>query len=197
MLPFTPRGKDNLIGMMIGRSDGSNLGELVFLELPKEQLYYGPMQIESRINQDQTISKDLTLWNQQSSRVVRGQMTVLPVDNKFFFVQPLYLQADQARMPQLKKVVVAVGNRLIYTDTYDQALAELGAAAASAKPAGSNETLTSEAKPTPPVSTTTMDPKAKLQSVRQKMDRYRQLASQGKWAEAGRELEAIDAELRK
>ena len=155
------------------------------------------MQIESRINQDQTISKDLTLWNQQGSRVVRGQMTVLPVDNKFFFAQPFYLQADQARMPQLKKVVVAVGNRLIYTDTYDQALAELGAAAAAAKPSGSSETLTSEAKPTAPEGATAMDPKAKLQSVRQKMDRYRQLAAQGKWAEAGRELEAIDAELRK
>jgi hypothetical protein len=195
MLPFTPRGKDNLIGMMIGRGDGGHLGELVFLELPKEQLYYGPMQIESRINQDQTISKDLTLWNQQGSRVLRGQMTVLPVDNKFFFAQPFYLQASQARMPQLKKVVIAVGNRLIYTDTYEQALAELGASAPAPQ-----QITTGEAPPDTPkpaASSEIADPRNRLQSLRQRMERYRQLAAQGKWAEAGRELEAIETELRK
>ena len=193
MLPFTPRGKDNLIGMMIGRGDGAHLGELAFLELPKEQLFYGPMQIESRINQDQNISKDLTLWNQQGSRVLRGQMTVLPVDNKFLFAQPFYLQASQARMPQLKKVVIAVGNRLIYTDTYEQALAELNASS-PAPPRDSKETPPpSGAVPAPAEAA---DPRTRLQSLRQRMERYRQLTSQGKWAEAGRELEAIESELR-
>ncbi len=194
MLPFTPRGKDNLIGMMIGRSDGDRLGELVFLELPKEQLYYGPMQIESRINQDQNISKDLSLWNQQGSRVLRGQMTVLPIDNKFFFAQPFYLQASQARMPQLKKVVVAVGNRLIYTDTYEQALAELGASTPMPQQVSASVESTTGSKP---ASADLNDPQSRLRSLRQRMDRYRQLAAQGKWAEAGRELEAIEGELRK
>jgi uncharacterized membrane protein (UPF0182 family) len=87
------------------------------------------MQIEARIDQDQVISKDLTLWNQQGSQVVRGQMMVLPVGDTFMFVKPFYLQASNARMPQLKKIVIAAGNRLVYEDTYDQALASLSGTA--------------------------------------------------------------------
>jgi uncharacterized membrane protein (UPF0182 family) len=77
ILPFTPRTKDNLIGLMVGRCDGDNLGDLVVLQLSKQQLIFGPMQIDAQINQDQTISKDLTLWNQQGSQVLRGQTLVL------------------------------------------------------------------------------------------------------------------------
>jgi uncharacterized protein len=125
MLPFTPRGKDNLIGWMAARCDGDQLGNLVFYQLPKQQLVYGPMQIESRIDQDQNISKDLTLWNQQGSHVLRGSIIALPVTGGFLYVESIYIQATEARMPQLKKVVLAMGDRLIYRDTFDQALAEL------------------------------------------------------------------------
>lgn len=125
ILPFSPRGKDNLIGWMAARCDGDRLGELIYFELSKQQLAYGPMQIESRINQDQNISKDLSLWNQQGSRVHRGNIIALPVGEGFLYVESIYIQATEARMPQLKKVVLAMGNRLIYRDTFDQALAEL------------------------------------------------------------------------
>ena len=146
ILPFTPRGKDNLIGWMAARCDGDHLGKLIFYQLPKQQLMYGPMQIESRIDQDQNISKDLTLWNQQGSHVLRGNIISLPVTGGFLYVESIYIQANEARMPQLKKVVLAMGDRLIYRDTFDQALAELtggavpprtapGAAAASAQTA--------------------------------------------------------------
>jgi uncharacterized membrane protein (UPF0182 family) len=149
------------------------------------------MQIAARINQEQTISKDLTLWNQQGSQVLRGQTLVLPVGDTFLYVDPIYIQATEARMPQLKKIVLAVGNRLIYADTYEQALAQLSrggqdivrqaeAAAAPAKPGAA----------TPAGS----DPR--LQRVRDHLRRYRELSSQGKWAEAGRELEAIEAEVK-
>jgi len=125
MLPFTPRGKDNLIGWMAARCDGEQLGSLIFYQLPKQQLMYGPMQIESRIDQDQNISKDLTLWNQQGSRVLRGSIIALPVTGGFLYVESIYIQATEARMPQLKKVVLAMGDRLIYRDTFDEALADL------------------------------------------------------------------------
>ena len=128
ILPFTPRGKDNLIGWMAGRCDGDQLGKLVFYQLPKQQLMYGPMQIESRIDQDQNISKDLTLWNQQGSRVLRGNIIALPVTGGFLYLESIYIQATEARMPQLKKVVLAMGDRLIYRDTFDEALADLTAA---------------------------------------------------------------------
>jgi len=85
-----------------------------FFQLPKQQLMYGPMQIESRIDQDQNISKDLTLWNQQGSRVLRGNIIALPVTGGFLYVESIYIQASEARMPQLKKVVLAMGDRLIY-----------------------------------------------------------------------------------
>ncbi|MGC2111052.1 MAG: UPF0182 family protein [Candidatus Korobacteraceae bacterium] len=132
MLPFTPRGKDNLIGWMAARCDGDQLGKLIFYQLPKQQLMYGPMQIESRIDQDQNISKDLTLWNQQGSRVLRGNIIALPVTGGFLYLESIYIQATEARMPQLKKVVLAMGDRLIYRDNFDEALAELTSAAAPA-----------------------------------------------------------------
>jgi hypothetical protein len=125
MLPFTPRGKDNLIGWMAARCDGEKLGELFFFQLSKQQLVYGPNQIESRINQEENIARDLTLWNQQGSRVVRGEILALPVEKNFLYVESIYIQAQTARMPQLRKVVLALGNRLIYEDTFELALARL------------------------------------------------------------------------
>jgi uncharacterized membrane protein (UPF0182 family) len=126
MLPFTPRGKDNLIGWMAARCDGEKLGQKVYYQLSKQQLVFGPNQIESRINQDQQIARDLSLWNQQGSRVLRGDILALPVGDSFLYVESIYIQAETARMPQLKKVVLAIGNRLIYEDTFEQALARLG-----------------------------------------------------------------------
>jgi hypothetical protein len=119
---------------MAARCDGEHLGNLIFYQLPKQQLIYGPMQIESRIDQDQNISKDLTLWNQQGSRVLRGSIISLPVTGGFLYVESIYIQATEARMPQLKKVVLAMGDRLIYRDNFDQALAELTGGAVPAKP---------------------------------------------------------------
>jgi hypothetical protein len=151
------------------------------------------MQIAARINQDQNISKDLTLWNQQGSTVLRGQTLVLPVDNTFLYVEPLYLQSTEARMPQLKKVVLAMGNTLIYADTYEQALAQLsGAGAASPQPPAPGQPA---ATPSAPQPATGGDPR--LESIRAHLRRYRELSSQGKWAEAGKELEAIDTEVRR
>jgi len=135
ILPFTPRGKDNLIGWMAARCDGDHLGQVIFYQLSKQQLMYGPMQIESRIDQDQNISKDLTLWNQQGSHVLRGNMIALPVTGGFLYVESLYIQAAEARMPQLKKVVLAMGDRLIYRDNFDEALADLTGTSAPSKAA--------------------------------------------------------------
>ncbi|MBK5292830.1 MAG: UPF0182 family protein [Acidobacteriia bacterium] len=191
ILPFTPRSKDNLIGLMVARCDGDKLGELHFLQLSKQQLIFGPMQIEARINQDQVISKDLTLWNQQGSQVLRGQMLVLPVEDTFLYVEPIYIQASEARMPQLKKVVLAMGDKLIYRDTYAEALAEL--AGLPAAPAQQGTTTSSGAAPAAPAAgapPATTD--ARVEQIRQHLRRYRDLAAQGKWAEAGKELEAIE-----
>ncbi|MBL8175076.1 MAG: UPF0182 family protein [Bryobacterales bacterium] len=192
MIPFTPRNKDNLIGFMAARCDGEKLGELLFLQLSKQELVFGPLQIEARINQDQNISKDLTLWNQQGSRVLRGRMLVLPVENTFVYIEPIYIQASEARMPQLKKVVIATGNSLIYSDTYEQALAEL--AAMSPQAPVPKEPAPSVSAGTPPAPAAA-DPETsrKLDRIRRHLQRYRELSGQGKFVEAAKELEAMEA----
>ncbi|MGH9661965.1 MAG: UPF0182 family protein, partial [Bryobacteraceae bacterium] len=192
VVPFTPMTKDNLIGLMLARCDGEALGEIYVLELSKQRLVFGPMQIAARINQEQTISKDLTLWNQQGSQVLRGQTLVLPIDDTLLYVDPIYLQAAEARMPQLKKIVLAEGNSLIYTDTYEQALAQLaGASPPAAAPAASSTTAASSATAAP-AAPPASDPR--VEKIRGHLRKYRELASQGKWAEAGRELEALESE---
>lgn len=195
--PFTPANKNNLIGFMLARCDGPHLGELVFQQLSKQNIIYGPIQIEARINQDQTISKDLSLWNQQGSQVLRGQILVLPIENSFLYVQPIYIQASQASMPELKKVALAMGDKLAYANTYDEALSQLvdelngqqGATPeAQAQPARAN------AAP-PPSANNAPNRQAiqTLEAIRDHLRRYRELSAQGKWAEAGKELDAIQA----
>ena len=188
MTPFTPRNRDNLIGLMMARCDGEHLGEKVVLLLSKQEIILGPMQIEARINQDQNISKDLTLWNQQGSQVLRGQMLVLPMGQTFLYVEPIYIQASQAKMPQLKKVALAMGNNLVYADTYQQALAQLAGEklpAAPEIPAAGQPATTAAPPPT--------QPDSRIMQVRQHLQRYRELVSQGKLSDAGKELEAIQA----
>ncbi len=190
ILPFTPRNKDNLIGMMVARCDGENLGELLVLKLSKQALIYGPMQIEAKISQDQNISKDLTLWNQQGSQVIRGQMLVLPIENTFIYIQPIYIQAAQARMPQLKKIALGMGDTVIYADTYEQALAEL--AGVKVRTLGDTPLKASASSP---ATVPGAGPDPRIESVRRHFRRYRDLVSQGKFAEAGKELEAAEGEL--
>lgn len=184
MTTFTPRNKDNLIGLMVARCDGDALGELHFLQLSKQQLIFGPMQIEARINQDQNISKDLTLWNQQGSQVLRGQMLVLPVENTLVYIEPIYIQAAEARMPQLKKVVAAMGNRLIYADTYEDALAQLTGQAASAARAAETPAPVPAAKPD--------ERRQILEEISRRLTRYRELMGQGRFSDAGKEIEALE-----
>jgi len=185
---FTPRNKDNLIGLMAARSDGGALGELVFLQLSKQELIFGPMQIEARINQDQNISKDLSLWNQQGSQVLRGQMLVLPLEQSFIYIEPIYIQAAEARMPQLKKVVVSMGDRMVYADTYSAALEELAGV-----PLGQAEPGHGPVQTAPAPAAATEDPYSQLREI---WGRYRRAAAEGRYQEAGRELERFDHILR-
>ena len=190
MTTFTPANKNNLIAVMYARCDGSHLGEIEFEQLSKQNIIYGPIQIDARINQDQNISKDLSLWNQQGSQVIRGQTLVLPLDNSFLYVEPIYIQSAQASMPQLRKVALAMGNKLAYADTYEQALTQLTAALSGTGPAtpvteGQQPQTVAAPRPSPAPGTDT------LRQIREHFERYKELNSQGKWADAGKELEEI------
>ncbi len=129
ILPLVPSGKDNMAGWLMARCDVPRLGELVLYTFPKDRLVYGPMQIESRIDQNPEISQDLTLWSQRGSKVIRGNLLVIPIDTSILYVEPLYLLAEQSELPELRRVIVAFGDSVAMGDTLDEALRAVFSAA--------------------------------------------------------------------
>ena len=123
--PFTPATKDNLIAWMAGRSDGENYGQLVVYRFPKQELIFGPLQIEARIDQDPEISAQLSLWSQRGSQVIRGNLLVIPMERSLLYVEPLYLQAESGEIPELKRVILSSGERVVMAETLAEALAQL------------------------------------------------------------------------
>lgn len=122
MLPFTPRQKDNLAAWMVARSDGEHYGKLMVFQFPKQKVVYGPRQVVARINQDQVISPQITLWNQQGSQVIQGNLLVIPIEQSLLYIRPLYLRAAGGRIPELKRVIVAHQNQIVMDETLDAAL---------------------------------------------------------------------------
>ncbi len=122
MLPLTPSKKDNMVAWMCARCDGRDYGQLLIYTLSKDKLVYGPMQIEARINQQPSISAELTLWGQQGSSVIRGNLLIIPIEHSFIYVEPVYLQAEQSKMPQLKRVIAVEDGRLMMEKNLDTAL---------------------------------------------------------------------------
>ncbi|MBD1864343.1 MULTISPECIES: UPF0182 family protein [Trichocoleus] len=145
LLPFTPRQRNNLIAWLAARSDGENYGKLLLYEFPKQQLVYGPEQIEARINQDPIISQQISLWNRQGSRAIQGNLLVIPIEQSLLYVEPLYLEAEQNSLPTLVRVIVAYENRIVMAETFDQALAAVFEAKAPTAPV-----VRPVAAPTPP-----------------------------------------------
>ncbi len=113
MTPFTPISKNNMIAWMAGRSDGADYGKLILYKFPKDKLIYGPSQVEAKIDQDSEISQQLTLWSQQGSQVMRGNLLVIPIDDSILYVEPLYIQAEKGQLPELKRVLVSDGERVV------------------------------------------------------------------------------------
>ncbi|MGH7545662.1 MAG: UPF0182 family protein, partial [Gemmatimonadota bacterium] len=134
MIPFTPQGKDNLSAWMVARNDGEHYGELVVYRFPKQSLVFGPTQITNRINQDTEISRQVSLWDQRGSQVIRGNLLVIPIEESLIYVQPLYLRAEGGRIPELKRVIVAYENQVVMAETLEGGLARIfGAGAGDAE----------------------------------------------------------------
>ena len=125
MLPMVPSQRENMIAWLAARCDPPDYGKLVVYEFPKDKLVYGPFQIEARIDQDTEISQQLSLWNQMGSRVIRGNLLVIPIENSILYVSPLYLRAANGQIPELKRVIAAYGDRVVMEETLDAALAAL------------------------------------------------------------------------
>ncbi|AFY96138.1 UPF0182 family protein [Chamaesiphon minutus] len=129
LLPYTPQQRTNLIAWLAARSDGENYGKLLLYTFPKQRLVYGPEQIEARINQDPVISQQISLWNRQGSRVIQGNLLIVPIsgakgsrEQSLLYVEPLYLEATQNKLPTLIRVIVAYENRIVMAQTLQQAL---------------------------------------------------------------------------
>ena len=123
--PYTPKGKNNMIAWLAARNDLPHYGELVVYELPKQELVFGPVQIQARIDQTPEISEQFTLWNQSGSRVTRGNLIIIPINDSFLYVEPVYLQAESSALPELKRVIVATGSRIAMQETLGEALLAL------------------------------------------------------------------------
>jgi hypothetical protein len=125
LLPFTPSKKQNMIAWLAARCDAPNYGQMMLFKFPKEKLVYGPSQVDARIDQDADISPKLTLWGQVGSQVIRGNLLVIPIDGSILYIEPLYLQSTDTKLPELKRVIVAYANRVVMEDDLAKALATL------------------------------------------------------------------------
>ena len=125
MLPMLPSRRQNMIAWLAARCDPPDYGKLIVYEFPKDKLVFGPSQIEARINQNTEISQQISLWNQMGSRVIRGNLLVVPIENSLLYVSPLYLRAKTGQLPELKRVIAAYGDRVVMEDTLPAALAAL------------------------------------------------------------------------
>ncbi len=125
MLPMVPSQRENMIAWLAARCDAPDYGKLIVYEFPKEKLVYGPYQIEALINQNTEVSQQLTLWNQSGSRVIRGNLLVVPIENSILYVTPLYLRAQSGQLPELKRVIAIYGGRVVMEETLGGALAAL------------------------------------------------------------------------
>ncbi len=144
MLPMVPSQRENMIAWLAARCDLPEYGKLIVYEFPKDKLVYGPFQIDARINQNTEISQQISLWNQMGSRVIRGNLLVIPIENSILYVSPLYLRSESGQLPELKRVIAAYGDRVVMQDTLPEALAALfGQAAPTAPPVAASGTAPS------------------------------------------------------
>src|ERR1043166_6547578 len=183
MQPMMPANRSNMVAWLAARCDPPEYGALVEYEFPKERLIYGPQQIEARIDQDTTISQQLSLWNQMGSKVIRGNLLVIPAEDALVYVEPLYLRSEQGQIPELKRVIVAYNDRLAMEPTLEAALAAVFKPGAA--PPRVIERPTTAAPPERAAAKTARE------HYRAALDALRA----GDWPGFGREMEALDKAL--
>lgn len=213
MTPYTPRGKDNLAAWMVARMDGENYGDLRVYRFPRQSLVFGPRQVVNRINQNTDIARQISLWDQRGSEVIRGELLVIPIEEALLYVQPLYLRAQGGRIPELKRVIAAYQNRVVMDLTLDRALArlfdptaatvavdpmdmELGMEVPAVQPAAPQPApvVTQPAAPPVPLSA---DAAVLAREAAQAYDAAIEAQRRGDWARYGAEIERLGEILRR
>lgn len=190
MLPMVPRNRDNMIAWLAARCDGQNYGKLIEYAFSKEKLIYGPAQIEARIDQDTTISQQLSLWNQTGSRVIRGNLLVIPIDDTLLYVEPLYLSAESRQLPELKRFIATAGDRVVMSTDVPSLLDALtGRTSASATVPATSSTASSMAGAAQAL------PAAANAEARDHYQRALDALRKGDWRNFGVEMEAMEKAL--
>ncbi|MDX1412329.1 MAG: UPF0182 family protein, partial [Nitrospirales bacterium] len=208
--PYTPVGKDNMIAWIAARNDVPNYGDLLVYELPKQELVFGPLQIESRIDQQTEISQQFSLWDQRGSSVIRGNLLVIPVNNRFLYVEPIYLKSDTSALPELKRVIVATDTRIAMDITLSGALASL----LEEEPEDIAEVIREELQteiepvaaepdtesntavtPTPTTAPEEGNVSSLIESANAHFIAAQEAQQNGDWATYGEELEALEQDL--
>jgi uncharacterized membrane protein (UPF0182 family) len=197
---LTPSGRDNMIAWMAGRSDDPNYGELVVYAFPKQQLIYGPRQVEALIDQTPEISAQLSLWSQRGSDVIRGNLLVIPMGESLLYVQPLYLMASNSDLPELKRVIVSSGGRVAWAERLDEALDNLLGTRPVTVPEPAEETgiETGEAIPRPqlPLELPEGSPAELARRAERHFEAAQDAARRGDWARYGEELGKLESVIR-
>ena len=187
MVPFSPRGKDNLAAWMVARNDGAEYGKLRVYKLSRTSLVFGPTQIENRINQNTQISQQVSLWDQRGSKVLRGDLLVIPIEGSLLYVQPLYLQAEGGKIPELKRVVVAYQNQVVMQETLDGALNEMF----GGNPDARSTTAAAGTAAAPSAADAVANVQSMIAEARQRYDNAVQAQREGDWARYGVEIKAL------
>ena len=181
LLPFTPSKRDNLAAWLTARSDGEHYGKIMAYTFPRDRLIYGPKQIDARINQDSFISQQLSLWSQRGSDVIRGSLLVIPIEKSLLYVQPLFLAADKAGLPELKRVIVSFDDQVVMEENLELALQRLfGAEMSPSTAATSGSQVNLGAAPT--------DLAKEAMNI---YERAINLQRQGNWAGYGEEVKKL------
>jgi hypothetical protein len=195
MLPFTPRRKDNLAAWMVARSDGEHYGKMLVFQFPKQKVVFGPRQIVARINQDQVISPQITLWNQQGSEVIQGTLLVIPVEESLLYVRPLYLRAAGGKIPELKRVIVAYQNQIVMDERLDAALEKIFRKGAVIRAPDADVPQAAAGAPAAAPLTGGESAEALAALARQHYERAVEAQRAGDWARYGEELKRLGAVL--
>jgi uncharacterized protein len=185
MLPMVPSQRENMIAWMAARCDQPDYGKLIVYTFPKEKLVYGPYQIQALINQNTEVSQQISLWNQMGSRVIRGNLLVVPIENSLLYVTPLYLRAQSGQLPELKRVIAVYRGQVVMEETLGGALAALFKA-----PAPSTEAAPGGATAVPQA----VAPGPASDAARAALDHYKRAIEKlkaGDWAGFGTELDAM------
>ena len=188
-IPFTPRSKQNMTALMVARNDGKNYGQLILYQFPKSKTVYGPEQIEAQIDQNTEISKEFSLWSSNGTSYRRGNMFVIPINTSLLYVEPVYLEATNSSIPEVKRIIMAYGDKIAYEETLADCLTSLFGGDAE-KGVDNESSPVSDEKDSQTLSTRQL---AKLAS--QAFEDAQNAQKNGDWAGYGKYLDKLEEYL--